>query len=115
MTRRVSDRRGYILADALAGLAVLAVGLGSCLACQAQARALTVKSEALRQWRQSAPFQIEIAAIEAATAVPDPLLASAGVALCFLEARPSDADPQWLPEVATYRFCRPREPVIDAL
>ncbi len=94
---------GFIMADTLAGLAILAAGLAAFLACVTQGQRLMRGAEDLRAWRSIAAMQIETMPAVGAPSGPA-ALRQAGVGLCSLAALPSPGS-RPRPPVRTVRFC----------
>jgi len=105
-------RSGYVLADALAGLGILAVGLAAFLGSLTQAHHLMHRAEQLRAWRTRTLLELSLPAeagavfarpLVTAHSAPDRFL-DAGVGLCEVRV----AGPGALARVKpprTIRFC----------
>lgn len=110
-----NSRSGYVLADTLAGLAILAAGLAAFLGCMSQSHKLMARARDLKEVRAEAGWRLSRTALsvpgQSSVVVmrphPGPVqLARAGAALCDLQiSTPSGRRPA-IP-MRTVRFCLP--------
>lgn len=109
------SRSGYVLADALAGLAILAAGLAAFLGCMSQGHRLMARARDLHSARIEASWQLsqlDHAPVAMARKVrvqpyPGPVqLARAGAALCALTVGDGGGG-KTAGQVHTVRFCAP--------
>lgn len=109
------SRSGYVLADALAGLAILAAGLAAFLGCMSHGHRLMARARDLHSARIEASWQLSqfggapVAMARKVSVQPYPgpvQLARAGAALCTLTVGDGGGDKP-AGQVRTIRFCAP--------
>lgn len=95
---------GFILADAMAGLAVLSIGLAAFLGCLTQSHRLLRDAERLSREQAAATAMIEFVAPGVRTPHPGPAaLTQSGAGLCRLRAAVRLG--RATRTVSTVRFC----------